>query len=113
MLMMLELFPYARREGIGTPFQPAGGRRQLMAGFLVALAVAVAFAGPAGLALLAAAGMIAWALGAWSSKLIGGVTGDVYGAANETVESALLVVAAIALHFAPDGILTPVFPLPG
>ena len=112
MLMMLELFPYARREGIGTPFLPEGGRWQLMGGLLVAVAVTVAFAGPVGLALLLAASLIAWLLGAWASKLIGGVTGDVYGAANETAEAALLVVAAILFHFVSDSVLSPIFPIP-
>ena len=113
MLLMLELFPYARREGIGTPFLPEGGRWQLWTGLLVAAAVTVAFTGPVGLALLLAAGLVALLLGAWSSKLIGGVTGDVYGAANEIAEAALLVLAAILFHFVSDTVLSPVFPLPG
>lgn len=113
MLLMMELFPYARREGIGTPFLPKGGRWQLLGGFLVAGAVTVAFTGPVGLVLLLAASLVAWLLGAWSSKLIGGVTGDVYGAANEAAEAALLVLAAVLFHFVSDTILSPIFPIPG
>ena len=112
MLLALEFFPYARTQGVGTAFQPAGGRRiwrrgQLWAGCVVAAAVAVALAGPAGLALLAASGAAAWGLGAWAAKLLGGVTGDVYGAINETAEVAMLVLAAILAHVFSDALLNP------
>ena len=113
MLMVLELFPYARRQGIGTPFQPKGGRWQLLAGLVVALAVAVALAGPAGLALMAVAGGVALGLGAWASRLLGGVTGDVYGAVNETAEAAVLVLAALLTHFFSDSLLEPAYRLAG
>lgn len=113
MLLMLESFPYARREGIGTPFQPKGFRWQLLFGLAVAAAVSMVFAGPVGLGLLLAASLVAWLLGAWASRLLGGVTGDVYGAANETVEMVLLVAAVLLFHFVSTTILTPIFPLPG
>ena len=110
MLLALEWFPYARTRGVGVAFQPpSGGRRiwrrgQLLAGSAVAVIVAVALAGPLGLALLAAAGAAAWGLGAWASKLLGGVTGDVYGAINETAEAAVLVLAAILAHVLADAL---------
>ena len=112
MLLALEFFPYARPSGVGTAFQPTRGRRiwrrgQLWAGCVVAAAAAVALAGPAGLALLAAAGAAAWGLGAWAAKLLGGVTGDVYGAINETAEVAMLVLAAMLAHFFSDALLNP------
>ena len=109
MLMVLELFPYARREGIGIPFQPERGRWQLILGLLVAVAAAVVLAGPVGLALLAAASALALGVGAWASRLLGGVTGDVYGAVNETSETALLVLAVVLVHFVSDDIFSPVF----
>jgi adenosylcobinamide-GDP ribazoletransferase len=79
MLIALEFFPYARSQGIGVPFQPKGGRWQLLAGFALAVIAVVAFTGLAGLALLVLASAVAWSLSAWASKLLGGVTGDVYG----------------------------------
>ena len=108
MLLMLEVFPYARPQGIGTSFQPQGSRWQLLAGLLVSLVVAVALSGPAGLALLAIATAVALGLGAWASKLLGGVTGDVYGAANEVAEAAVLVLAAILAFAVSESFLQPI-----
>lgn len=118
MLLALELFPYARAQGIGTAFQPPAGRRlwrrwPLWAGCAVAAAAAVGLTGPAGLALMAASGAAAWGLGAWAAKLLGGVTGDVYGAINETAEAALLVLAAVMAHFFSDTLLLPWWATPG
>ena len=113
MLMTLELFPYVRRDGIGTPFQPKGGHWQLLGGLAVAVVATVALTGPVGLVLLAAACGVAWALAAWASRLLGGVTGDVYGAVNETSETGLLLLAVVLVHFGTDNILAPVFPIPG
>ena len=108
MLVALERFPYVRREGIGAPFQPQGGRWQLVGGFVVAVAVTVALTGPAGLALMAAATAVALGLGAWASKLLGGVTGDVYGAVNEVAEAAVLVLAAILTFAVSESFLQPI-----
>lgn len=118
MLLALELFPYARTQGIGTAFQPPGGRPiwrrgQLLAGLIVAVIAAVTLTGPAGLALVAASGAVAWALGAWASKLLGGVTGDVYGAINETAEAAMLLLAAILAHAFSDTLLQPLYRMIG
>ena len=52
-------------------------------------------AGLPGLALAVLAGAVACAAGAWATRLLGGVTGDIYGAVNETVEAAVLVLAVI------------------
>jgi len=119
-LLVLEIFPYARTQGIGVPFQPAVAqpephgarwrsvalvwkkRGQLLGGLLVAAAATVALAGPGGLALLALATGVSAALAWWASRLLGGVTGDVYGAVNEAAEAMALMLAAI-LAFALSG----------
>ena len=108
MLLLLELFSYARRQGIGIPFQPKEGRGQLLAGLAVAVIATVALTGPGGLALLAIATAVALGLGAWASKLLGGVTGDVYGAANEAAETAVLALAAILAFAISDTFLEPI-----
>ena len=108
MLLLLEFFPYVRRQGIGVAFQPLGGRWQLLAGLFVVVIATVGLAGFGGLALLGLATATALALGAWASKLLGGVTGDVYGAANESAEAAVLVLAAVLSHTAPEVFLEPV-----
>ncbi len=85
--LSVAVFPYARDAGMGAPFREAGTSRA---------AIAAAIAGTAAAALLGAGGVAAWALamtgavalGLWASSRIGGLTGDVYGAITEVVETA-------------------------
>lgn len=91
MLLTMERYPYARRRGLGTAFLRGRGKRQLALGLAVALFASAALAGIYGIALLAAASALAWGIGAWATRLLGGVTGDIYGAVNEITETALLV----------------------
>ena len=89
MLLTMELYPYVRSNGIGTAFFDGGQGRfrwQLILGFVFTLAVSVTLAGMVGLVLLAAACAVAWGTGAWATRLLGGVTGDIYGAVNELTE---------------------------
>ena len=108
MLVVLEFFPYVRRQGIGVPFQPAGGRWQLAFGLVVVVIATVVLTGPAGLVLLATATAVALMVGGWASKLLGGVTGDVYGAVNELVEAWVLLLAAILAYAVSDSFLEPI-----
>ena len=98
MVLAMEWFPYARHEGLGTPFASDDGRRPL-AGLLLAAAAAAALAltGLPGLALAALAAAVAWTVGAWATRLLGGVTGDIYGAVNEISEVAVLGLAVLVL----------------
>ena len=84
-------FRYKDGEGLGTPFQGAG-RIAYLAAAVSAVAAALVFAGPLGLAALACAAAIGLAVSAFAARRLGGgVTGDVYGAAIELAEvSALL-----------------------
>ena len=69
----------------------------MVAGLLIAGAAAVALTGLPGLALTALAAAVAWAGGAWATRQLGGVTGDIYGAVNETAEVAVLGLAVLVL----------------
>ena len=91
-VLAMELFPYVRSGGIGTPFLNNTRRWQVAFALFVTVVAALLIAGPAGLALAAVASMVAWAVGAWASKQLGGVTGDVYGAVIEISEVAVLFV---------------------
>ena len=93
MLLVMELYPYARSEGLGSAFLGERGRLQLFFGLFCALSASLLAAGVLGLILLLAASLIAWIIGAWANRLLGGLTGDVYGAVNEIVETAVLVLA--------------------
>lgn len=93
MLLVMELYPYARKEGLGVAFLGDRGRLQLFFGLVCALSASLLAAGVLGLVLLLAASLIAWIIAAWASRQLGGLTGDVYGAVNEVVETAVLVLA--------------------
>ena len=107
-LIAMELFPYVRSPGIGTPFLERHGRWQMVFALAVTLLATLALTGVAGLALMAAASVGAWAIGAWASRLLGGVTGDVYGAAIELAEVLVLILAALLVHGMSDTVLSPI-----
>ena len=89
--------PYARPEG-GTAgrFTEGAGLGHRLAAMAAALVLSVAACGPLG----AAAPVAAWVLGrafAWyCRRRVGGITGDLLGAATEIVEVVLLVAVAAA-----------------
>ena len=110
MLLTMELYPYVRQNGLGTAFFDGGKRRvrwQLVFGFVFTLVVSVALAGAAGIVLLAVACAVAWGIGAWATKLLGGVTGDIYGAVNEVTEVAVLLLALLLTAVIPFAIYSP------
>lgn len=113
MLLTMELFPYVRSNGLGAPFlenkrSPIGW--QLILGFIFTLTVSVALAGVDGVILLAAACIVAWGMGAWATKLLSGVTGDIYGAVNEITEVVVIILAVILTAESP---VFSYAPLPG
>lgn len=108
MLLAMERYPYVRRRGLGTAFLRARGKWQLALGLASALLASIALAGIYGIALLAAASALAWGIGAWAARLLGGVTGDIYGAVNEITETALLVMMiALIAYIDPFALQSP------
>ena len=61
----------------------------------IALAIAIPTAGLATPAMVIGGLVVVLALGRWSTRRLGGATGDVFGAAVELVET-LAIVAAVA-----------------
>ena len=106
MLLAMQIFPYVRERGAGTPFTGGRGRRALIGGSGTAVIAGLALGGWWSPALLAAAAAAAWAVGMAARRLLGGMTGDLYGAVNETAEVAVLVTAA-AIAAAATGALRP------
>jgi adenosylcobinamide-GDP ribazoletransferase len=88
--VLLASFPYARHQGLGSAFSGRVGLREVAVGCLALLPLAwlfrLGFALPA---LLGAA--VALVLALRMHRLLGGLTGDVHGAAIELCETALLV----------------------
>ena len=66
-------------------------------GSATAVSAGILFLWAAGPALLGAAVLMSLGFGWWSSRLLGGMTGDTYGAANEMGEVAVLL-AGIVLY---------------
>jgi adenosylcobinamide-GDP ribazoletransferase len=103
---LIVFFRYARPAGLGVAFHapaPAASppwARFAGASLLLGIVLAVAIAGAEiSTATRAAAGAVAalgvaLAFGAWLDRRLGGLTGDVYGAAIELAELAVLVTAA-------------------
>ena len=109
-LLTMELYPYVRSNGIGTAFFGGEQRRvkwQLMLGFAFTMVISVALAGMVGIVLLAAACAVAWGIGAWATRLLGGVTGDIYGAVNELTEVVVLLMALMLMAVTPFTLYSP------
>jgi adenosylcobinamide-GDP ribazoletransferase len=98
---LVVLFPYAREEGLGTAFRRNAGRREIAIAACLAAAALAPFA-PASLAPAAVALAAAAALALAVQARLGGLTGDVYGAAIEIAEAALLAAASVSWPFSPS-----------
>ena len=107
MLLAMELFPYIRREGLGTAFFRKRGPWTLIGGLCLALAAAIGLAGTTGVLLFAVASVVSWAVGYWAARALGGLTGDIYGAVNETAEASVLVLAAVIAAASPLTLRSP------
>jgi adenosylcobinamide-GDP ribazoletransferase len=84
--------PYARPEGgLAHPFLQQLSAREVLAATIVALGALFWFFGARGLVVSAVIAMIARSIAALSRRLLGGITGDVLGAANEIAEIVFLI----------------------
>jgi adenosylcobinamide-GDP ribazoletransferase len=90
------MFPLARPGGMAAHFRTGLGRRELTWAALTA-AVISGLVGGMGLLAFVSAAIAAFTFGRWATLRLGGVTGDVYGATCEWVETVVLVLAG--LHF--------------
>lgn len=108
MLVDMELYPYARAQGMGTSFQHGRRAWHVALGSATAIIASLLFAGIAGAVLLAVAFALAWGLGRWMAGLLGGLTGDAYGAVNEVIEVAVLLAAIAVAAIAPALFRSPI-----
>ncbi|HET6413442.1 MAG TPA: adenosylcobinamide-GDP ribazoletransferase [Anaeromyxobacter sp.] len=91
---LVVLFPYARPEGLGRPFHAGGGPRELAVAAVITAAI-LAVAGKRALFPTAVALGVALVLALAIRHRLGGLTGDVYGAAMELAETAFLACAGM------------------
>ena len=98
MVSAMAAFRYVREQGIGTSFQDGRNRWQVVFGFATAGAAGGLLLGVGGLILLAAAIGVSLGVGWWVTRLLGGMTGDTYGAVNEVAEVAVLLLGLVLFH---------------
>jgi adenosylcobinamide-GDP ribazoletransferase len=92
--LLVVFFPYARAEGLGRAFSGEAGRAQAAIATAVA-AVAIAVLGtPLILPALGTAAVVL-GFGFWLHRRLGGLTGDVYGAAIELGEVSMLFLCSV------------------
>ncbi len=91
MVLLAYLSPYARPEGgLGQAMTAGVSRNTALGATLSALGLAFAILGFPGVILLTGVGLLVLVLRAYSCRKIGGITGDVLGAANELGETLVL-----------------------
>ncbi|MCL6610538.1 MAG: adenosylcobinamide-GDP ribazoletransferase [Peptococcaceae bacterium] len=86
MTYALARFPYAREEGLGKLFSRHTGSFELALASLTALVAAAGSGGAGGVIIFFATAVLAHLLCAYFNKMLGGLTGDTYGALNEALE---------------------------
>jgi adenosylcobinamide-GDP ribazoletransferase len=87
-------YPLARSNGMGVLFGQGLTVNRALLAVLAAALVAIGLLGLTGVILLAVTGLLVTLVARFALARIGGLTGDVYGAICEIIETALLVVAA-------------------
>ncbi|MFQ6029952.1 MAG: adenosylcobinamide-GDP ribazoletransferase [Dehalococcoidia bacterium] len=108
MVLLLGVFPYVRSQGLGSPFHQGGHRVATSVAVVVAVGASALLGSIGGLAILAGVSLLAWGLGWAMSRMLGGLVGDAYGAANEVAEVFALGAAVVLV---PYGLIAPPFQL--
>jgi adenosylcobinamide-GDP ribazoletransferase len=100
MILTARIFPSARIIGLGAAFRQTVTIPRLVLAALVSLLVALIFGHFVGLCIWLGASVVAVAIGAGIARLLGGLTGDVYGAIIEVTEVvALLLFVLVRFWF--------------
>jgi adenosylcobinamide-GDP ribazoletransferase len=95
-LPQIAAFPYAREDGVGVGYREFA-TAALVTGGVTALITSALLLGVGGLYVLAFAVTVALVIGAIATRMLSGVTGDIFGATVEISEALLLLfIAALA-----------------
>ena len=92
------LFGPARPDGQGAAFHAGLGRLAAPLALALAVVVAAVALGALGVIALGVACLVTMGLGQFMARRLGGITGDVFGAAIETGEVAVLLVVSAWVH---------------
>ena len=95
---MLRRWPAATPDGLGATYAAPVTSSQAGVAVAIGAVAAVGLLGPWGLGAIALAALPAWGLGRLAASKIGGITGDVLGAAQQLCEIGVLLLAAAAAH---------------
>lgn len=93
-VLSITSFPYARPQGMGKAFADYAGRGTLLSAGACTLAVVLPWGRETALALLAASLFALW-FNRYVTKVLGGVTGDTYGAVATLSELVALAVMCV------------------
>ena len=97
MVFAIGVFPYARGAGMGDGFRQRAWPLGVAIGGATALVAAVVLLGAGGILVVLIGSACAIAFGLLCQRLVGGLTGDLYGATVEITEATtFLVIAAMA-----------------
>jgi adenosylcobinamide-GDP ribazoletransferase len=100
MVLTVYVFPSARAAGLGADFRQTVTRPRLLLATIVSLVVVLAVGRLPGLAAWFGGGLAALLVGAWATRVLGGLTGDIYGAIEEVAEMvALLLLVLLRFWF--------------
>jgi adenosylcobinamide-GDP ribazoletransferase len=92
----LVTFPYARQQGLGSLFSIYGDYRKLMITTGITLFLLVALLRWNGIGIFIIGGLCFYLVAGWLSRLLGGLTGDTYGALSELAEILVLLLGVLA-----------------
>ncbi|MBM4275464.1 MAG: adenosylcobinamide-GDP ribazoletransferase [Deltaproteobacteria bacterium] len=110
MVLLAYLSPYARKEGgLGQAMTLGVTGPVVWGATLGAGAMALLAAGPAGVVLMAAAGGVVLLMKFYFAQKLGGITGDVLGAANEVLEILALSGGLVLALFGREVLVFPLF----
>ena len=108
MVLTMTVFPYAREEGVGASFRVGCSRWQVAFALVTGAVASALFLGVSGVLLMIGALVVSLAMGRFVVGLLGGMTGDAYGAVNEVTEVAVLALGVVLLSITPGFFRSPV-----
>ena len=89
MVLVIASFPYARPEGMGKAFAEMADRSTLIVAGVTTISAIITL-GQVAMAALVVGLSVAYLFGRYATAKLGGVTGDVYGAAELLTETSVL-----------------------
>ena len=96
MALAIPAFPYARPSGLGRAMKDNNSWARLAAASLISLAISAAALQQVGVLAMIGAGAVTLLMGWHFTRRLSGLTGDTYGAINEVVEVAALIMVPLA-----------------